>query len=694
MQEDKLKDFKILKKIGEGSFGSIYLVKHIKTHGEYVLKKIDTSKMDNEDIEDSKMEFLIHKTIRSPYIVKYQTHFIDGNFLCILLEYMNGGDLGQLIEKRDGKLLDENTIWNYFIQTCLGIQYLHTRKILHRDLKSTNLFLSTEDKLKIGDLGVAKELKTSNTWTVVGTPYYLSPQLWEEKPYNSKSDIWSLGWILYELWTLKHPFDARTMGGLYLKIIKGSYMPVSSIYSNEIHDLIQKCLEKKEADLPTIQNILENKKLIEMAEKLGYHIPSYTEVNKEIKHQRAEMMSTFKKKKAQLKKKQKPVRKYMRPFTARISDLIEKDEEEKSKDGNSISARDQIHPVGQKSKISLVWSEAYEIADKVLNNSPVNNKAKKPSYLKYVKNPVSTRSKDSESWYSALKKKMVNKTDINNSDHLWVRPKRNFLKKQYNSVNSIDHGGVSASQEYNIEDSIMQAYQLIHNKIKKPKYVKPKFTNPVGGNFQRHYKKGKLKRKITIDEDSKKELFKIQNLPKNTDDKIKSRNQMSGGNSIKSSKSVREMLTPSNKQAKVVPKESKRGKVSLWDHRSDKKIPSIVKKCKFDIVGHKKTKIERHSIVGSTKESENGSSKKSKKNKHKIKNKHTVDLSDYLFSKNKDEESDSHYSFEENAREEELDEALHYHDVSFDPEDQELWATPLSTHEDYNSSFSEISENN
>jgi len=90
---------------------------------------------------------------------------------------MDGGDLGQYLKKLDGKLLDEDKIWDFFIQTCLGIQYLHTRKILHRDLKTINLFLTKSGKLKIGDLGVAKEVKESHTHTVVGTPYYLSPEL-------------------------------------------------------------------------------------------------------------------------------------------------------------------------------------------------------------------------------------------------------------------------------------------------------------------------------------------------------------------------------------------------------------------------------------------------------------------------------------------------------------------------------------
>lgn len=90
---------------------------------------------------------------------------------------MDGGDVGQYLKKLDGKLLPESKVWDFFIQTCIGLQYLHARKILHRDLKTINLFLHKDGRLKIGDLGVAKEVLESHTNTIVGTPYYLSPEL-------------------------------------------------------------------------------------------------------------------------------------------------------------------------------------------------------------------------------------------------------------------------------------------------------------------------------------------------------------------------------------------------------------------------------------------------------------------------------------------------------------------------------------
>ena len=122
---------------------------------------------------------------------------------------------------KTGRLLKEDVIWKLFIKICIGLGYLHKKKVLHRDLKSLNIFLTKGLDVKIGDLGVAKSLTQSGfAKTFIGTPYYLSPEICEEKPYNEKSDVWALGCILYEMCTYNHPFEAKTQAGLILKITK------------------------------------------------------------------------------------------------------------------------------------------------------------------------------------------------------------------------------------------------------------------------------------------------------------------------------------------------------------------------------------------------------------------------------------------------------------------------------------------
>lgn len=127
-----------------------------------------------------------------------------------------------------------------FVQLCLALKHVHDRKILHRDLKSQNIFLMKNGMIKLGDFGIARVLKhtTEMARTAIGTPYYLSPEICENQPYNNKSDIWSLGCILYEIMTLKHAFEAGNMKGLVMKILRGHYPPVPSFYSADLKKLI------------------------------------------------------------------------------------------------------------------------------------------------------------------------------------------------------------------------------------------------------------------------------------------------------------------------------------------------------------------------------------------------------------------------------------------------------------------------
>lgn len=174
-----------------------------------------------------------------------------------------------------GKHLRESQIWKFFIEMCLGMQYLHANRILHRDIKTINMFLAKEDKIKIGDLGVARELnQTANmAHTVVGTPYYLSPELCEEKPYNNKSDIWSLGCVLYEMCTLRHPFEAMNQGALILKILRGKYNPIPATYSRSLVELVDKLLTKDYRTRPDIEQILRFDSTSEKMRLYGYTLP-------------------------------------------------------------------------------------------------------------------------------------------------------------------------------------------------------------------------------------------------------------------------------------------------------------------------------------------------------------------------------------------------------------------------------------
>lgn len=258
-------NYEVLTKLGSGSFGVVYKVKRksnlflfsnffLGDHKVYVLKQINTSKMSNIQKKEAVYEAKILAKIDSPYIVKYYDSFTEKGVINIIMEYCENGDLGMYLKRQMQRKVSEAKIWRFFIEICMGIQYLHSNKILHRDIKTINVFLSSGDKVKLGDLGVAKMLnQTANfAHTIVGTPYYLSPELCEEKPYNHKSDIWSLGCVLYEMCTLRHPFEANNQGALILKIVRGKFDPIPSTFSKELSEMVNSLLTRDYKKRPSI----------------------------------------------------------------------------------------------------------------------------------------------------------------------------------------------------------------------------------------------------------------------------------------------------------------------------------------------------------------------------------------------------------------------------------------------------------
>ena len=273
-----IKDYKIKDRIGVGSYGIVYKVTKKNNEKQiYVLKQIPfnlKADINNETLIEAKNEALILSKLKHKYIVKYYDSFQDNNNLNIVMEYCEYGDLDSYIKnlKKNNKHLSENQIWKFFIEICTGLSYMHNKKILHRDMKSSNIFLTKNLDIKIGDLGVAKALKnTLHAHTFIGTPYYLSPEICEEKPYNEKSDVWALGCILYELINLKHPFNASNQAALFLKILNGKYENFSNIYkySDELLKFIDLLLEKDFNKRPSMKDIIFNPIFKNKAKLLG-----------------------------------------------------------------------------------------------------------------------------------------------------------------------------------------------------------------------------------------------------------------------------------------------------------------------------------------------------------------------------------------------------------------------------------------
>nr|XP_012321633.1 serine/threonine-protein kinase Nek5 [Aotus nancymaae] len=252
--------YDVIKAIGEGAFGKAYLAKG-KSDGKHcVIKEINFEKMPIQEKEASKKEVILLAKMKHPNIVAFFNSFQENGRLFIVMEYCDGGDLMKRISRQRGVLFSEDQILGWFVQISLGLKYIHDRKILHRDIKTQNIFLSKNGMVaKLGDFGIARVLNNSMELarTCVGTPYYLSPEICQNKPYNNKTDIWSLGCVLYELCTLKHPFEGSNLQQLVLKICQAHFAPISPRFSRNLHSLISQLFKISPRDRPSINSILK-----------------------------------------------------------------------------------------------------------------------------------------------------------------------------------------------------------------------------------------------------------------------------------------------------------------------------------------------------------------------------------------------------------------------------------------------------
>ncbi|XP_066288033.1 serine/threonine-protein kinase Nek1-like isoform X2 [Branchiostoma lanceolatum] len=264
-----MEKYQKVKRIGEGSFGKAFLVRNKKDGKQYVIKEISITKMSPKERQESRREVTVLSKMKHTNIVSYQESFEEVGNLYIVMDFCDGGDLYQRINAQRGILFTEDQVMNWFVQLCLALKHVHDRKILHRDIKSQNIFLMRDGAIKLGDFGIARVLNNTMELarTCIGTPYYLSPEMCENRPYNNKSDIWALGCVLYEMCTLKHAFEAGNMKNLVLKIIRGSYPPVSPRYSYELRNLVAQLFKRNPRDRPSINSILRKNFISKRIEK-------------------------------------------------------------------------------------------------------------------------------------------------------------------------------------------------------------------------------------------------------------------------------------------------------------------------------------------------------------------------------------------------------------------------------------------
>ena len=257
--------YDLIEIIGQGMYGKVYKALNKFENKFYAIKTMNFKNITPKERLNIETEINLLQELKHPNIVLYKESFIDENQnLNIVTTFCEGGDLYQKIFKSQKTYFQEKEIINALIQLLLGLSYIHDKKIVHRDIKTKNIFIQNEHTLRIGDFGIAKifnsnkNSKNTNLNKMVGTPLYMAPECFKQnKKYSYKSDIWSLGCCIYEMCNLKHAFEGQFFPAVSIKISEGKRLPLNKIYSKELRNVIDNMLNLNPRNRPTIASLIE-----------------------------------------------------------------------------------------------------------------------------------------------------------------------------------------------------------------------------------------------------------------------------------------------------------------------------------------------------------------------------------------------------------------------------------------------------
>ena len=256
-----MENYEFLGNIGQGMSGKVYKARHKKENRFYAIKKLNFNEINEKERIAIQDEVNLLKQLKHPNIVTYKDSFFDSdNCLNIVMVFCEMGDMYTKIHKQKGEYFPEEQILLWIAQLCLALSYVHDKQILHRDIKTQNIFIQNEHTIRIGDFGIAKGYNQNQDLggSLIGTPLYMAPEVYNSsKKYSFRSDIWSLGCCIFEMCNLKNAFEAKSWNAVFVKVNKGQRAQLNSRYSLDMKNLVDSMLSVNGKNRPTIASILE-----------------------------------------------------------------------------------------------------------------------------------------------------------------------------------------------------------------------------------------------------------------------------------------------------------------------------------------------------------------------------------------------------------------------------------------------------
>lgn len=256
-----MESYQTIRQLSHTSAAQVFLVEERSTYRRYVMKQLHLSR---DERENALRESELLSSLHHPNICRHHESFIhDGSWLCVVMPHCSNGDLAQLLKHRRAERqppLDEPIAVHYVMCLSLALEYLHARKIIHRDVKPSNVFLTADWTVQLGDFGVSRQLSDASSLasTTVGTPLYMSPELLMSNKYSTKTDMWALGCVAFECVTLKSAFMGSSFSDITAKVIAGEYGRLPARTTMPFRDTVRRLLSVDPEERPSAKQLLSS----------------------------------------------------------------------------------------------------------------------------------------------------------------------------------------------------------------------------------------------------------------------------------------------------------------------------------------------------------------------------------------------------------------------------------------------------